>query len=121
MTPVRTSIVSGERTAFLAFSDNPTSARERSLLAEDKLRAAAASSTRRARAETNTRRMLTALYRSASSASPSGSGRFRPSDGAVPRNRPPHGPQAERAALTAAAASAAAWARRAATSRGAKP
>lgn len=46
------------------FSDNPTSERELYLLAEKKLAAAAASSSLRARAETNTRRMLTALFRS---------------------------------------------------------
>ena len=46
------------------FSDNPTSERELYLLAEKKLRTAAASSPLQVRAETNTRRMLTALFRS---------------------------------------------------------
>ena len=46
------------------FSDNPTSERELYLLSEDKLRRAAASSGLRARAEVNTKRMLTALFRS---------------------------------------------------------
>lgn len=44
------------------FSDNPTSERELYVLAEDKLRAAAAESELTARAETNTRRMLRALF-----------------------------------------------------------
>jgi hypothetical protein len=46
------------------FSDNPTSERELYLLSEDKLRDAADESELTARAETNTRRMLTALFES---------------------------------------------------------
>ena len=46
------------------FSDSPTSERELYLLSEEKLKAAAASSGLRARAELNTKRMLTALFRS---------------------------------------------------------
>ena len=46
------------------FSDNPTSEREVSALAEDKLDAAAADSDLRERAEDNTRAMLTSLARS---------------------------------------------------------
>ena len=45
------------------FSDNPTSERELYQLAEEKLRDAAADSELQARAETNTRRMLHALFR----------------------------------------------------------
>lgn len=45
------------------FSDNPTSERELYQLAEAKLRDAAADSELQARAETNTRRMLHALFR----------------------------------------------------------
>ena len=45
-----------------AFSDNPTSERELYLEAEKKLRSAAAESEVTARAETNTRRMLQALF-----------------------------------------------------------
>lgn len=44
------------------FSDNPTSERELYQLAEEKLRDAAADSELQARAETNTRRMLHALF-----------------------------------------------------------
>lgn len=46
------------------FSDSPTSERGLYLLSEEKLRAAASSSGLRARAEQNTERMLTALFRS---------------------------------------------------------
>jgi hypothetical protein len=46
------------------FSDSPTSERGLYLLSEEKLKAAAASSGLRARAELNTKRMLTALFRS---------------------------------------------------------
>lgn len=46
------------------FSDNPTSERELFVLSEDKLRAAADESELLERAETNTRRMLTALLQS---------------------------------------------------------
>lgn len=46
------------------FSDSPTSERGLYLLSEQKLKAAAATSGLRARAELNTKRMLTALFRS---------------------------------------------------------
>jgi hypothetical protein len=46
------------------FSDSPTSERGLYLLSEEKLKTAAASSGLRARAELNTKRMLTALFRS---------------------------------------------------------
>jgi hypothetical protein len=46
------------------FSENPTSERELYVLAEKRLRAAAAASGLQARADTNTRRMLTALFQS---------------------------------------------------------
>lgn len=66
--PARSRVLDRKRGLFdrigSLFSDNPTSERELYLLAEKRLRAAAAASKLRARAETNTRRMLTALFRS---------------------------------------------------------
>ena len=66
--PERSRVVNRERGVLdrigSVFSDNPTSERELYLLSEDKLRAAADESALTGRAETNTRRMLEALFRS---------------------------------------------------------
>ena len=66
--PERSRVVNRERGVLdrigSVFSDNPTSERELYLLSQDKLRDAADESALTARAETNTKRMLEALFES---------------------------------------------------------